>query len=204
MKKSLEKAAVGRSSKKKILAAKALLPEDPKKAKVFTSGPATEKKDTVLPEKQEPGPIGPGKKNLELTNDLMESSGLARALFCGGFDFVLVRSSKSRLTDMEKNSLSDPLDKIEIKLMGYLPEVIRKHAGTAGPVIELLMAATLIMLSRRHEITSGPATEKKETVLPEKQAPAPIGPENQKPEINTKDLPLSLQPIRVEDQAPAT
>jgi hypothetical protein len=185
----------GSSSKAKLQENKSLLPDKPKKTENIAPGPVLDKKDNISqgPKDPKPGLGQDGKPESELV--VLESSGLARVLFCGGFDFVLTRQHKSKLTDEEKGSLSSPLDKIEIKLMAYLPDVIRKHAATASPIIELVTACSLIYLSRAHEITPGPASDKKDNASPEKKTPEPEA----KKEENT-NLPLSLQPINVEDK----
>ena len=67
------------SSKNKLLENKGLLPQDPKKTEKSPIGPATDKKETILPEKQPDRPIGlqDGKPANKL--EVLESSGLARA-----------------------------------------------------------------------------------------------------------------------------
>lgn len=156
------------SNKSNLKKNAALLPVKPVKEPM---PPVPEK-----PVKPEEKPLGQEPEIAALVNQI-KATGVVKNVFCNGFDFVLTRTKKTRLTVDEKVMLEDPLNKIEIKILEMLPEFIRKQADKGGPVIDLLAAVIMISWAKNQEAkASGPREPVKPVDKP--VPPVPVKPVN--------------------------
>ena len=169
-----------------------------KKAKTAQSLSSNKKKleetAALLPEKSVKDTVSPGPENLEkkisspeeITGlvDQIKATGALKNIYCNLLNFGLTRSKRSALTSEQMAMVEDPLNRIEVKILEWLPEYIRKHADKGGPGIDLLVATGMIIWAKNQEVKSKKPVEK--PVTPVEKPFNPLDPIKTQEEIKVR------------------
>ena len=140
-----------------------------KNAELLPVKPVDKPVEPVKPVNQDP--------EIKALVEQIKATGFLKNIFCNGFDFVLIRTNKSRLSVDEKVMLEDPLNRLEVKLLEMLPEMIRKQADKGGPIIELIAAVGMITWTKSQELKAKQPPAQDKPVEPVKPA-GPASPFN--------------------------